>query len=140
MGERAADGRSEDVRDDQDGAFDTSDWLCESCPFEDGYRATLDTGLTSVSDEASRFGNATGLDSDGLFPLDAVLVEVGFFSEVIPSSAFVEDYLTRADLPGDMTWRSLFQTMIAAAGLDMIRRTLLGIDQEPRYFAQRRAR
>jgi nicotinamide-nucleotide amidase len=36
--------------------------------------------------------------------------------------------------------RTLFQTMIAAAGLDMIRRTLLGIDLEPRYFSQRRAR
>ncbi|RLA52364.1 MAG: damage-inducible protein CinA [Gammaproteobacteria bacterium] len=36
--------------------------------------------------------------------------------------------------------RSLFQTMIAATGLDMIRRTLLGIELEPRYFAQRRAR
>ena len=36
--------------------------------------------------------------------------------------------------------RSLFQTMIAAAALDMIRRTLLGIDEEPRYFSQRRAR
>ena len=36
--------------------------------------------------------------------------------------------------------RSLFQTMIAAAGLDMIRRTLLGIEEEPRYFAQRRAK
>ena len=36
--------------------------------------------------------------------------------------------------------RSLFQTMVAAAGLDMIRRTLLGIDREPQYFAQRRAR
>ncbi len=35
--------------------------------------------------------------------------------------------------------RSLFQTMIAAAGLDMIRRILLGIDQEPRYFTQRKA-
>ena len=35
--------------------------------------------------------------------------------------------------------RTLFQTMIAAAGLDMIRRTLLGIDEEPRYFAQRTA-
>ncbi len=33
--------------------------------------------------------------------------------------------------------RTLFQTMIAAAGLDMIRRTLLGLDSEPRYFAQR---
>ena len=36
--------------------------------------------------------------------------------------------------------RTLFQTMIAAAGLDMIRRTLLGVDTEPAYFAQRRAR
>ncbi|MBT4519220.1 MAG: CinA family nicotinamide mononucleotide deamidase-related protein [Halieaceae bacterium] len=35
--------------------------------------------------------------------------------------------------------RSLFQTMIAAAGLDMIRRTLLGVDEEPDYFTQRRA-
>ena len=36
--------------------------------------------------------------------------------------------------------RTLFQTMIAAAGLDMIRRTLLGIDTEPRYFDQRQAK
>jgi nicotinamide-nucleotide amidase len=36
--------------------------------------------------------------------------------------------------------RGLFQTMVAAAGLDMIRRTLLGIDDEPRYFAQRQAK
>ncbi|MEM6581085.1 MAG: CinA family nicotinamide mononucleotide deamidase-related protein [Pseudomonadota bacterium] len=34
--------------------------------------------------------------------------------------------------------RTLFQTMVAAAGLDMIRRMLLGIDSEPRYFSQRR--
>lgn len=34
--------------------------------------------------------------------------------------------------------RTLFQTMIAAGGLDMMRRTLLGIDEEPRYFTQRR--
>ncbi len=36
--------------------------------------------------------------------------------------------------------RALFQTMLAAAGLDMMRRFLLGIDAEPRYFAQRQAR
>jgi nicotinamide-nucleotide amidase len=36
--------------------------------------------------------------------------------------------------------RSLFQTMVAAAGLDMIRRMLSGTNDEPRYFAQRRAR
>jgi nicotinamide-nucleotide amidase len=36
--------------------------------------------------------------------------------------------------------RALFQTMVAAAGLDMIRRQLLGIDAESRYFAQRSMR
>ncbi len=36
--------------------------------------------------------------------------------------------------------RGLFQTMVAATGLDMLRRRLLGIDSEPRYVSQRRAR
>jgi nicotinamide-nucleotide amidase len=36
--------------------------------------------------------------------------------------------------------RTLFQTMVAAGALDTIRRLLLGIEQEPRYFAQRRAK
>jgi nicotinamide-nucleotide amidase len=36
--------------------------------------------------------------------------------------------------------RTLFQTMVAAGALDAIRRLLLGIEGEPRYFAQRRAR
>lgn len=36
--------------------------------------------------------------------------------------------------------RTLFQTMIAAGSLDVIRRMLLGIDEEPRYFSQRRVR
>jgi nicotinamide-nucleotide amidase len=36
--------------------------------------------------------------------------------------------------------RGLFQTMVAAAGLDMIRRMLLGTDEQPRYFTQRRSR
>ncbi|MFT6958285.1 MAG: nicotinamide-nucleotide amidase [Halieaceae bacterium] len=35
--------------------------------------------------------------------------------------------------------RVLFQTMIAAAALDMVRRTLLEIDTAPRYFSQRKA-
>ena len=36
--------------------------------------------------------------------------------------------------------RQLFQTMVAAAALDMLRRRLLGISSLPRYFAQRRMR
>ena len=46
---------------------DTSDWACESCPFEQGYRAEVDAGATSVSDEAARFGNYTGYDEDGAY-------------------------------------------------------------------------
>jgi len=50
---------------------------------------------------------------------------------------------SRADLRSCcLRWpveRTLFQTMVAAAGLDMIRRQLLGLDSEPRYFSQRRA-
>ncbi len=44
---------------------DTSKWLCESCPFEEGYRAEVDAGGTYVSDDAARFGNGTGYDEDG---------------------------------------------------------------------------
>jgi MtrB/PioB family decaheme-associated outer membrane protein len=46
---------------------DVSEWLCESCPFEDGYRADFEAGTTYVSDEDIRYGNATGYDSDGVF-------------------------------------------------------------------------
>lgn len=36
--------------------------------------------------------------------------------------------------------RGLFQTMVAATALDLVRRRLLGIASEPRYVSQRRAR
>jgi MtrB/PioB family decaheme-associated outer membrane protein len=44
---------------------DTSDWLCEFCPFEEGYTADMDVGATYVSDDAARFGNGTGYDEKG---------------------------------------------------------------------------
>ncbi len=43
---------------------DTSDWKCEYCPFEDGYRAEVDAGVGYVSDDAARFGNGTGQDAN----------------------------------------------------------------------------
>lgn len=47
---------------------DTSDWKCESCPFEQGYRAEVDAGATYVGEDgAIRFGNATGYDDKGGF-------------------------------------------------------------------------
>ena len=47
---------------------DTSDWACESCPFDQGYRAEIDAGATNVSDDAARFGNYTGYDEKGTTP------------------------------------------------------------------------
>jgi MtrB/PioB family decaheme-associated outer membrane protein len=50
------------------GQVDTSDWKCESCPFEQGYRADVDAGATYVGEDgAIRFGNATGYDDKGGF-------------------------------------------------------------------------
>jgi len=46
---------------------DTSEWKCEYCPFEDGYRAEVDAGALYVSDDAARFGNGTGLDEKGAY-------------------------------------------------------------------------
>ncbi len=46
---------------------DTSEWKCEYCPFDDGYRAEIDAGAQYVSDDAARFGNGTGLDEKGAY-------------------------------------------------------------------------
>lgn len=48
-------------------AVDTSEWACEFCPFEDGYRADYDVGSTVVSDDSAWFGNATGYDDEGAY-------------------------------------------------------------------------
>lgn len=49
-------------------AVDTSQWKCESCPFEKtGVGGTLDLGVGAVSDASARFGNATGLQKKGAF-------------------------------------------------------------------------
>jgi MtrB/PioB family decaheme-associated outer membrane protein len=46
---------------------DTSDWKCEYCPFDKGYRAEYDVGVSSVSDDAYRHGNGTGYDEKGAY-------------------------------------------------------------------------
>lgn len=46
---------------------DTSEWNCEYCPFESGYRAEYEVGADYVSDDAFRFGNGTGLDEKGAY-------------------------------------------------------------------------
>jgi len=46
---------------------DTSDWVCEFCPFESGYRADFEAGTALVDDDSARFGSASGYDEDGAY-------------------------------------------------------------------------
>jgi hypothetical protein len=46
---------------------DTSDWNCEYCPFDEGYRAEYEAGGSYVNEDAARFGNGTGLDEKGAY-------------------------------------------------------------------------
>jgi MtrB/PioB family decaheme-associated outer membrane protein len=48
---------------------DTSKWDCEMCPFPKGHVGDYDAGATYVSDDAARFGNATGYDEEGEYLL-----------------------------------------------------------------------
>ena len=48
-------------------AADTSDWICEFCPFESGYRADYEIGATNVSDDSAYFGNASGYGDEGIY-------------------------------------------------------------------------
>jgi len=47
------------------GAVDTSQWKCETCPFEKGASGTLDVGAGVVSESAAKFGDFTGLKRKG---------------------------------------------------------------------------
>jgi MtrB/PioB family decaheme-associated outer membrane protein len=46
---------------------DTSNWVCEYCPFEEGLNGDYDTGISTVSDESAFLGNATGYDEEGSY-------------------------------------------------------------------------
>jgi MtrB/PioB family decaheme-associated outer membrane protein len=48
-------------------APDTSSWVCEYCPFEEGYRAEYGAGVSYVSDDAARYGDARGYEERGAY-------------------------------------------------------------------------
>jgi len=48
-------------------APDTSQWVCESCPFNYGLVGSIYAGTGYVSDELAEFGSFRGLDDDGFF-------------------------------------------------------------------------
>lgn len=48
-------------------AVDTSEWLCEFCPFESGHHGDYGVGASSVSDDSAYVGDATGYDEAGVY-------------------------------------------------------------------------
>ncbi len=48
-------------------SVDTSQWKCESCPFEQGVSGTLDLGVGHVAGASAKFGDFTGLDKNRAF-------------------------------------------------------------------------
>lgn len=51
----------------QSAEVDTSNWICEFCPFEGGHRADYEAGVSNVSDDAAYFGDASGYDEEGVY-------------------------------------------------------------------------
>jgi len=48
-------------------AIDTSEWICEFCPYESGNRADLEVGASSVSDDSAYFGDASGYSEERVY-------------------------------------------------------------------------
>ena len=49
-------------------AVDTSQWKCETCPFEKAGRSgSVDAGVIGVSDDSQKFGDYTGLNKQGAY-------------------------------------------------------------------------
>ena len=48
-------------------AVDTSEWICEFCPFESGHRSDASAGVSTVSDDSAYFGDASGYSDDGAY-------------------------------------------------------------------------
>ena len=52
----------------QDAAgVDTSDWKCESCPFQTDYEAEAELGALYADDDSAKFGEYNGLDEKGAY-------------------------------------------------------------------------
>ena len=104
-------------------AVDTSQWKCETCPFEKaGVSGSLDLGIGAVSDDSAKFGDTTGLNKKGAFAI------AGGTARYRGEAGWVGN-VTAADLGLDS--RS-FAADLGQQGLYTLR---LGYDQTPRYLS-----
>jgi hypothetical protein len=86
------------------GAPDTSNWKCESCPYPKGTSGYVDAGIGVVSDEAPRFGDYTGLDRDGAHLLLGGRINVrsdsGYYADVAGGDNFTRTLAARSGREG----------------------------------------
>ena len=54
-----------DARAANSAGVDTSEWKCESCPFQTKYEADAEVGALYVDDDSAKFGEYNGLDEKG---------------------------------------------------------------------------
>ena len=103
-------------------APDTSAWKCESCPYPKGTTGAVEVGVGTVSESSAKFGDYTGLDSDG-----AYLLLNGDLSHRGESGYFAD--LSATDLGIDA------RTFEAKAGREGLYSLRLGYGEIPRHFA-----
>jgi MtrB/PioB family decaheme-associated outer membrane protein len=104
-------------------AVDTSNWKCETCPFEKDKTssATVDAGIGVVSDDSRKFGDFTGLQDKGAFLVlggnARLRGEGGFYASA-----------SAADLGLDS------RSLAAEIGQEGLYRLRLGYSEIPRLF------
>lgn len=103
-------------------AVDTSQWKCESCPFETGASGHVDVGVGAVSDGAAKFGDYTGLDRNAAFAIAGGAVRYRGADGLFGS-------LTAAELGLDS------RALAAEAGRQGRYALRLGYSELPRHFS-----
>lgn len=51
------------------GGPDTSTWTCSLCPVAEGFSGSVGAGAAYVTDDSNEFGDYTGYDEDGVYPV-----------------------------------------------------------------------
>jgi len=60
-------GAGSGVRAEETPAPDTSAWACSKCTFATGYASSAELGAGYLDESSAKFGDATGLDEDGVY-------------------------------------------------------------------------
>lgn len=61
--------QDDDEQGAEEQALDTSRWRCRLCPFESGWSGSVTAGAGYVSDDSFEFGDYTGLEEQGVYPI-----------------------------------------------------------------------